>query len=238
MLKDLGKKGQCPPAQRAATAPIPPKRADTIFDSWDTPFDSITSDLTVRAVYREKETHTVTFLDYTGTVIATKTVKETDTVEAPRNPTRDGYIFTGWSSSLANITSDKTVVAQYRIVSGENIFDISYSLKGNGLVSVTVSVQGNVCLAGIQGEMKLPFGVSEVSVSASGETLANIEGNTLYYTFVSATNVTKSFTLFTVTFKSSASTLAFDLGLGTDDVFDQNGAAVSFKVIGTQVKLR
>ncbi len=60
--------------------------------------------------------YTVTFSDYNSTVLTTQTVSHGGSAIAPPNPSRSGYTFTGWSpSSLANITSDTTFVAQYSL---------------------------------------------------------------------------------------------------------------------------
>ena len=220
----------------AATAPTAPLRADTIFKEWDTAFDNVKSDLTVRAVYRAKNTYTVTFKDYSGLVLGTASVKETDTATAPVTPTRDGYTFSGWSSALTNITENKTVTAKYTLKSGQNIFDIAYMLNENGTVTVKVSVVGSVCFVGMEGEMALPTGISGATLTALGETTANIDGGKVLFTYTSATNITKSVELFSLTFTPSSDTVAF--GLVISDIYDQNYDTVSYKVIGESVKVK
>ena len=68
-------------------------------------------------VYSEEApaTHTVTFVDYDGTVIDTQTVEHGAAATAPTDPTREGYTFTGWDKDFSNVTEDITVTAQYRI---------------------------------------------------------------------------------------------------------------------------
>ena len=54
-------------------------------------------DLTYKAVWRVKgEKHTVTYQDYDGTVIETKEAEEGAPVPKISNPSRPGYVFTGW----------------------------------------------------------------------------------------------------------------------------------------------
>ena len=71
--------------------------------------------MVVTAQYTIK-TYTVTFADWDGTVLGTATVEHGGTAVAPVIPTREGYTFTGWSSSLENITANKTVTAMYDIL--------------------------------------------------------------------------------------------------------------------------
>ncbi|MCR5809566.1 MAG: InlB B-repeat-containing protein [Clostridiales bacterium] len=59
--------------------------------------------------------YTVIFKDWDGTVLSTQQVEEGTAATAPANPTREGYTFTGWDKSFANITEDTVVTAQYSI---------------------------------------------------------------------------------------------------------------------------
>ena len=63
----------------------------------------------------DKQTYIVTFEDYDGKVLKTQTVEEEKDATAPANPTREGYKFTGWDKEFANIKSDITVTAEYKI---------------------------------------------------------------------------------------------------------------------------
>ena len=58
-------------------------------------------------------THTVTFLDWDGSLLGIVNVDFGATVVPPSNPAREGYTFVGWSADLANITADTTVTALY-----------------------------------------------------------------------------------------------------------------------------
>ena len=62
------------------------------------------------------QTYTVTFKDYDGSIITTETVNHGSAATAPTAPTREGYTFTGWSTTFNNITSDLTVTAQYNTI--------------------------------------------------------------------------------------------------------------------------
>ena len=60
-------------------------------------------------------TYTVRFLDWDNSVISTQTVTSGGSATAPSNPTRDGYVFTGWDKSFTNITANTDIHAQYTI---------------------------------------------------------------------------------------------------------------------------
>ena len=57
----------------------------------------------------------VSFVDWDGTVIKTEVVKHMENVTPPTNPSRLGYIFTGWNMVFNVITDNLIVTAQYVI---------------------------------------------------------------------------------------------------------------------------
>ena len=59
---------------------------------------------------------TVRFLDYDGTVLSIQSVLEGMSAVAPNNPTRDGYIFTGWDKSFNVISSNIDIIAIYQSI--------------------------------------------------------------------------------------------------------------------------
>ena len=65
--------------------------------------------------YTTSTTYTVRFLDWDNSVISTQTVTRGGSATAPPNPTRDGYVFTGWDKSFTNITANTDIHAQYTI---------------------------------------------------------------------------------------------------------------------------
>ena len=65
--------------------------------------------------YTASTTYTVRFLDWDNSVISTQTVPRGGSATAPPNPTRDGYVFTGWDKSFTNITANADIHAQYTI---------------------------------------------------------------------------------------------------------------------------
>ena len=69
--------------------------------------------LNVGLVKYERPSYTVTFIADNRTVSTQKVVKGESAI-APEVPAKEGYVFTGWSKSLTNITQNTTVVAQYK----------------------------------------------------------------------------------------------------------------------------
>ena len=84
----------------------------------------------------QPEMHTVTFKDWNGTVLKTQEVQYGGDAEAPADPTRVGYTFTGWDKAFTNITADLVVTAQYEI----NTYTVTFK-DWNGTVLKTQEVQ-------------------------------------------------------------------------------------------------
>lgn len=81
------------------------------FDGWDSSFENVTSDITVKALWTKL--WTVTFDTDGGTVISGDTVIQTrdlSPVSAPE-ASRSGYAFDGWDNRLECVSSDMTVKA-------------------------------------------------------------------------------------------------------------------------------
>jgi hypothetical protein len=84
-------------------------------------------DTTLRATYTKSAapTYTVTFNDWDGTTLKTQIVESGNNATPPIEPTRECYTFDGWDSSYTNITSDKTITAQYT----QNTYTVTYQIK-------------------------------------------------------------------------------------------------------------
>ena len=96
----------------SAAAPEAPEVTGYHFVEWDSNYNEIYSDMTVKAVY-EKNEYTVKFLDYDGSELSSQVVKFEEAAIAPEDPTREGYTFKGWDKAFDVITEDLTVTAQY-----------------------------------------------------------------------------------------------------------------------------
>jgi len=100
----------------AATAPDAPEVPGYTFIGWDRDnFDCVKYTMTRTAVYEESQIvyHTVTFVDWDGTVLSSQQVEDGADATAPADPSREGYAFTGWDVDFSNVTEDITVTAQY-----------------------------------------------------------------------------------------------------------------------------
>lgn len=82
-----------------------------------------------------KETFTVTFKDYDGTILKTVITEEGSPAIEPTNMTRLGYTFIGWSESVTAVIKNLTVTAIYEI----NTYTITYNpnVYGTELASFT-----------------------------------------------------------------------------------------------------
>ena len=99
---------------QAAITPGVPNVEGYTFKGWDTEYDHVQSDLTVRAVY-EKMTFYVTFYDRKGGIIADREVAWDEAAEAPVPPKATGYHFVGWDIAFDHVRSDLEVHALYEI---------------------------------------------------------------------------------------------------------------------------
>jgi uncharacterized repeat protein (TIGR02543 family) len=97
-------------------APLPrdPVKEGSAFTGWDQSNRNIRSDRDIRAQYSERLL-TVTFRDFDNRVIETFSVEFGDSAPEPVSPSREGHIFTGWSQSFNEVTTNLNVIAQYRI---------------------------------------------------------------------------------------------------------------------------
>ena len=104
------------PHGSAVTAPEVPKKDGKTFVGWDKPFDKVTSDLTINAVY-DVDTFTVTFKDGEK-VLETQTVEYEAAAIAPdtaRLSPPEGMHFAKWDKDFSKVTEDIEVSAVYEL---------------------------------------------------------------------------------------------------------------------------
>lgn len=97
---------------KSVIAPAVPTREGYTFAGWDKDFSEVYNNLTVQATYAVN-TYQVIFLDWDGTILDVQKVRYQKDAEAPEEPTREGYTFTGWDKDFTNVTADLVVTAQY-----------------------------------------------------------------------------------------------------------------------------
>ena len=100
----------------AVTAPEVPEKDGKTFSKWDKPFDNVTSDLTINAVY-DVDTFTVTFKDGEK-VLETQTVEYEAAATAPdtaRLSPPEGMHFAKWDKDFSKVTEDIEVSAVYEL---------------------------------------------------------------------------------------------------------------------------
>lgn len=97
---------------------------------------AVTSSFTLYAKWeKDNVSYKVTFKDTDGSTISTESVAENTTVTKPSNPTKEGYIFSGWYESLTDteafdfdtlINSNLTLYAKY----SKELDNTSFTLAG------------------------------------------------------------------------------------------------------------
>ena len=119
---------------QAAIAPADPVRPGYTFIGWDQPFDHIIGNLTVTAQYIIN--YDVFFLSYDGTLLKEESVPANGAATAPTAPSRDGYVFTGWSGNLENVNARTFAVAQYEPEAPVYNTQVTYLDKDGGFISM------------------------------------------------------------------------------------------------------
>ena len=85
------------------------------FAGWDTAVSEVTGDVVYTAIYTQHiRTYTIKFVDYDGSELKSEVLEYGSMPIAP-TPSRTGYDFTGWDSSVTTVTGDKTYTAQYTV---------------------------------------------------------------------------------------------------------------------------
>ncbi len=108
-----------------ATPPVPSGRTGYHFVGWDKPYTTITAHTIITAQYGQDEIyHTVVFLDWDNTELATLQVLDGEAAQAPITH-RTGYAFQYWINTatstkedISAIWSDLTVKAYYTSTEG------------------------------------------------------------------------------------------------------------------------
>ena len=132
----------------------------------------------------EKETFTVVFKNYDGTILDEQTIEKGNSAsyqgETPKRPNSKicNYEFTGWSDSIQNVTSNIDVVAQYNCEKRSYVVRFMDDDKVTLLATDKVNAGGTAIYSG-----KTPTKINHV-FNGWNDTLSNILSNkTVYATY-------------------------------------------------------
>ncbi len=81
--------------------------------------------------------YTITFDSQNGTTPVTKTYEYGEAIDRPADPTREGFIFTGWSPEIPDKmpANNVTVVAQWKAEQGVQTYTITFDTDGGSAVT-------------------------------------------------------------------------------------------------------
>ena len=186
----------------------------------------------IDAIEDSGKTYTVDFVGMDGQVIKSQTVASGANATAPTPPTVKGYKFVGWSGSYTNITTDTTVTAEYDIVHNQLFF--SMTDNGDGTVTVTLSLEGDVNLYGLECKIYLETEGMEYTSLKSVATglMANKKSDHIILSYATADgcDVTEPHTLLSVTFTKVAEDVSVSASISDVDAFDQSFVSESYSV--------
>lgn len=77
----------------------------------------------IMVTHRAEGIWKVTWKDWDSTTLKEEYVNDGESATPPAEPSRDGYIFTGWDKSFENVTSDLIIKALYK-TEGEDLEDV------------------------------------------------------------------------------------------------------------------
>lgn len=140
---------------QTATPPKAPVREGYVFHGWSEGAEKVKQDCAVIASYVKRDMYcTVTFLDFDGKALRYEMVAAGGCALGPTvTPARESYIFAGWDQSLADVTGDRRVTAQY-VPEGSPVFaaEAVTAKPGDKEVAVTISLKNNpgICSINLQ----------------------------------------------------------------------------------------
>lgn len=103
------------------------------FDHWNPAIVAATSDATYEAVFTQAlRQYLVRFQNWDHTLLSEQQVEYGKAAQAPADPTREGYTFTGWDREFNNIIADMTVTAVFEKSKGQGIEDVEASATFGG----------------------------------------------------------------------------------------------------------
>ena len=174
------------------TAPEVPEKDGKTFKGWDKPFDNVTSDLTINAVY-DVDTFTVTFKDGEK-VLETQTVEYEAAATAPdtaRLSPPEGMHFAKWDKDFSKVTEDIEVSAVYELNEYTVIFKngettLKTEMVKHGFAATAPNVYDTATKKFVGWDKSFDNVKSDIIVNAKFETkkftltFINFDGTTVY----------------------------------------------------------
>lgn len=180
--------------QHGSAAPEPkvPEKDGKTFKGWDKPFDNVTSDLTINAVY-DVDTFTVTFKDGEK-VLETQTVEYEAAATAPdtaRLSPPEGMHFAKWDKDFSKVTEDIEVSAVYELNEYTVIFKngettLKTEMVKHGFAATAPNVYDTATKKFVGWDKSFDNVTSDIIVNAKWETkkftltFINFDGTTVY----------------------------------------------------------
>lgn len=124
-----------------SSAPNAPTKEGETFTGWSHTGINITKDIDIVALF-SLSSYTVKWLDWNNTELKVEAVAHGTIVTPPDDPTREGYIFTGWGTTDYTITCDKTFIAQYEEDITQKTFTVLWK-DWDGTTLKTESIEYN-----------------------------------------------------------------------------------------------
>ena len=118
--------------------PTDPAKTGYTFTGWDPaiPATMPANDMTITAQWKIKKT-TITFDTNGGSKIDPITQKYGTTLKAPANPTKDGYIFTGWEPGLPTTMPAESMTVKATYKKDTKIYTVKVTIKGYGTANAS-----------------------------------------------------------------------------------------------------
>lgn len=174
------------------TAPEVPEQDGKTFKGWDKPFDNVTSDLTINAVY-DVDTFTVTFKDGEK-VLETQTVEYEAAATAPdtaRLTPPEGMHFAKWDKDFSKVTESIEVSAVYELNEYTVIFKngettLKTEMVKHGFAATAPNVYDTATKKFVGWDKSFDNVTSDLIVNAKFETkkftltFINFDGTTVY----------------------------------------------------------
>ena len=96
-------------------APEDPVKEGYVFTGWDTDFSIVTGNLVINATFKIKPNEYLVQFYVDDTLYYEEMVEEGQSANAPADPTKKGYEFTGWDTDFTNVTETLIIYAQFQV---------------------------------------------------------------------------------------------------------------------------